>query len=103
MKNQLLFSSLTGLILFVLSTELACSEEIANVTQDAQFHSQSSGEASQAPNSITIFMSGDVMTGRGIDQVLPHPGDPVIHESFMKSAIGYVELARLRRMTSSCY
>ncbi|MEE8118117.1 MAG: CapA family protein [Gammaproteobacteria bacterium] len=38
-------------------------------------------------------MSGDVMTGRGIDQVLPHPSDPVIHESFMKSAIGYVELA----------
>jgi hypothetical protein len=22
---------------------------------------------------ITIFMAGDVMTGRGIDQVLPHP------------------------------
>ena len=38
-------------------------------------------------------MSGDVMTGRGIDQVLPHPGDPVIHEPYMKSAEGYVELA----------
>jgi poly-gamma-glutamate synthesis protein (capsule biosynthesis protein) len=26
-------------------------------------------------NPITIFMVGDVMTGRGIDQLLPHPGD----------------------------
>jgi poly-gamma-glutamate synthesis protein (capsule biosynthesis protein) len=38
-------------------------------------------------------MSGDVMTGRGIDQVLPHPGDPLIHESYMKSAAGYVKIA----------
>ena len=42
---------------------------------------------------ITIFLCGDVMTGRGIDQVLPHPGNPVIHESYMKSARGYVEIA----------
>ena len=42
---------------------------------------------------ITMFLSGDVMTGRGIDQVLPHPSDPVIHESYMKSARGYVDLA----------
>lgn len=44
-------------------------------------------------DSITIFMCGDVMTGRGIDQVLPCPSDPKIHELFMKSAIGYVEIA----------
>jgi poly-gamma-glutamate synthesis protein (capsule biosynthesis protein) len=42
---------------------------------------------------ITIFLCGDVMTGRGIDQVLPHPNDPVLHEPYMKSAKGYVELA----------
>jgi poly-gamma-glutamate synthesis protein (capsule biosynthesis protein) len=42
---------------------------------------------------IKIFMCGDVMTGRGIDQVLPHPVDPLIHEPYMKSAGGYVELA----------
>ena len=42
---------------------------------------------------ITVFLAGDVMTGRGIDQVLPHPGDPRIHESYMRSARGYVELA----------
>jgi len=42
---------------------------------------------------ITLFMCGDVMTGRGIDQVLDHPGDPVLHEPYMKNARGYVELA----------
>jgi poly-gamma-glutamate synthesis protein (capsule biosynthesis protein) len=33
------------------------------------------------------------MTGRGIDQILPHPADPTIHESYMKSARGYVDIA----------
>ena len=42
---------------------------------------------------IKIFMCGDVMTGRGIDQILPHPVDPVIYESYLKSARGYVKLA----------
>ena len=42
---------------------------------------------------VKIFMSGDVMTGRGIDQVLPHPADPIIYESYLKSARGYVKLA----------
>ncbi len=40
-----------------------------------------------------MFMCGDVMTGRGIDQVLPHPGDPQIHEPYARSAGAYVELA----------
>lgn len=38
-------------------------------------------------------MCGDVMTGRGVDQVLPHPADPRIYEPYMQSSIGYVELA----------
>jgi len=33
------------------------------------------------------------MTGRGIDQILPHPGDPVLHESYATSALDYVRLA----------
>lgn len=48
------------------------------------------------PEGITLFLAGDVMTGRGIDQVLPHPADPVIHEPYMRSASGYVELAELK-------
>jgi len=33
------------------------------------------------------------MTGRGIDQVLPHPGDPRIYEPYSTSALDYVKLA----------
>jgi poly-gamma-glutamate capsule biosynthesis protein CapA/YwtB (metallophosphatase superfamily) len=42
---------------------------------------------------ITLFLCGDVMTGRGIDQILPHPSDPAIQEGYMKDARGYVEIA----------
>jgi len=42
---------------------------------------------------ITLFLCGDVMTGRGIDQILPHPSDPAIHEGYMKDARRYVEIA----------
>jgi poly-gamma-glutamate capsule biosynthesis protein CapA/YwtB (metallophosphatase superfamily) len=34
-----------------------------------------------------------VMTGRGIDQVLPHPSRPGLHEAYASSALDYVELA----------
>jgi hypothetical protein len=27
---------------------------------------------------ICLFLCGDVMTGWGVDQVLPHPGNPVL-------------------------
>lgn len=42
---------------------------------------------------IRLFVCGDVMTGRGIDQVLPHPSNPVLYESFVLHAGGYVHLA----------
>lgn len=44
----------------------------------------------------TILLTGDVMIGRGIDQILPNPVDPILHESFMTSARGYVRLAETR-------
>ncbi len=42
---------------------------------------------------ITIFLCGDVMTGRGIDQVLPHPSPPRIYEPYVTDAREYVRLA----------
>jgi poly-gamma-glutamate capsule biosynthesis protein CapA/YwtB (metallophosphatase superfamily) len=33
------------------------------------------------------------MTGRGIDQVLPHPSDPTLHEPYVESASEYVAMA----------
>ena len=44
-------------------------------------------------DSIRLFLCGDVMTGRGIDQVLPHPNDPRLHEPYIGEASSYVELA----------
>jgi poly-gamma-glutamate synthesis protein (capsule biosynthesis protein) len=40
-----------------------------------------------------LFLCGDVMTGRGIDQILPHPGSPKLHESNVQDAREYVALA----------
>ncbi len=42
---------------------------------------------------ITIFLCGDVMTGRGIDQILRHPGDPELHEPRMRHSREYVHFA----------
>jgi len=57
-----------------------------NMTQATQ---QSGAEA----RGMILFLCGDVMTGRGIDQVLPHPGDPALHEGYATTALDYVALA----------
>jgi len=44
-------------------------------------------------NPVTLFLSGDVMTGRGIDQILPHPSDPRLYESYVRNAEQYVAFA----------
>jgi poly-gamma-glutamate capsule biosynthesis protein CapA/YwtB (metallophosphatase superfamily) len=41
----------------------------------------------------TLMLTGDVMLGRGIDQIHCYSVDPAIYESYMRSATGYVELA----------
>jgi poly-gamma-glutamate capsule biosynthesis protein CapA/YwtB (metallophosphatase superfamily) len=51
------------------------------------------GDARPAARETTIFLCGDVMTGRGVDQVLPRPSDPELHEPYAVSALDYVELA----------
>jgi poly-gamma-glutamate capsule biosynthesis protein CapA/YwtB (metallophosphatase superfamily) len=43
--------------------------------------------------SLRLFLCGDVMCGRGIDQVLAHPCSPEIYEDYMRSAADYVLLA----------
>ncbi|WP_309112699.1 CapA family protein [Saccharothrix sp.] len=42
---------------------------------------------------LTLFLTGDVMTGRGVDQILPHPGDPRLWERYVRDARRYVGLA----------
>ncbi|WP_426752071.1 CapA family protein [Myxococcus sp. Y35] len=45
---------------------------------------------------VSLFLCGDVMTGRGIDQALPHPAAPELHESYIRDARAYVTLAEER-------
>lgn len=42
---------------------------------------------------MRILLCGDVMTGRGIDQILPQPCDPILRETYATSALHYVRLA----------
>lgn len=46
-----------------------------------------------ASDPIKIFLAGDVMLGRGIDQALPFSASPKIYESYMKDAREYIRLA----------
>jgi poly-gamma-glutamate capsule biosynthesis protein CapA/YwtB (metallophosphatase superfamily) len=44
-------------------------------------------------DSLTLFLCGDVMLGRGVDQILPHPGNPALYERMVRDARTYVDLA----------
>ena len=42
---------------------------------------------------MIIFFCGDVMLGRGIDQILTHKSDPHLYESYLTTAQQYVPIA----------
>ena len=42
---------------------------------------------------IRLFLCGDVMTGRGIDQTLPNPCNPRLREGYLQTAMAYVRIA----------
>jgi poly-gamma-glutamate capsule biosynthesis protein CapA/YwtB (metallophosphatase superfamily) len=42
---------------------------------------------------MRLFLCGDVMTGRGIDQALPHSVTPVLYEPYVRDARDYICLA----------
>ena len=42
---------------------------------------------------VTVLLGGDAMLGRGVDQILPHSGEPELREPYMRDARGYVRLA----------
>jgi poly-gamma-glutamate capsule biosynthesis protein CapA/YwtB (metallophosphatase superfamily) len=46
------------------------------------------------PGGLVLCLTGDVMTGRGIDQILPAAGDPRLWERYVDDARTYVELAK---------
>jgi poly-gamma-glutamate synthesis protein (capsule biosynthesis protein) len=45
---------------------------------------------------LSLFLLGDVMPARGIDQILPHPGDPRLYEDYVHDARDYITLAERR-------
>jgi poly-gamma-glutamate synthesis protein (capsule biosynthesis protein) len=49
--------------------------------------------ATDAPGLITLFLCGDLMTGRGIDQILPHSCHPQLYEPYVRDARDYVRMA----------
>ncbi|WIX98244.1 CapA family protein [Amycolatopsis mongoliensis] len=44
-------------------------------------------------NPVTVFLCGDVMPARGVDQILPCSGDPALREPVVDDARTYVALA----------
>jgi poly-gamma-glutamate synthesis protein (capsule biosynthesis protein) len=80
--GKLLIYGILGFSLFALAAVLATAQEYSKAI-----------EMSYNSKYITLFMAGDVMTGRGIDQILPHPSNPVIYEPYIKDARNYVALA----------
>ncbi|WP_031482243.1 CapA family protein [Streptomyces bicolor] len=42
---------------------------------------------------VTLFVCGDVMLGRGVDQILARPGDPALREGYVTDARAYVSMA----------
>ena len=60
----------------------------------AASHSRASASRREpAAPAMTIFLAGDVMTGRGIDQILARPSRPELFEPYVKDAGHYVDLA----------
>lgn len=44
-------------------------------------------------STVKIFLTGDVMLGRGVDQILKYHCDPKLYEDYVKDARDYVQLA----------
>lgn len=45
---------------------------------------------------LRVMLAGDLMLGRGVDQIFPDSAPPDIYEPYMTSALGYVALAEER-------
>jgi poly-gamma-glutamate capsule biosynthesis protein CapA/YwtB (metallophosphatase superfamily) len=54
---------------------------------------QNTSASSPGAPALNLFLCGDVMTGRGIDQLLPQPSRPHLYEPYVTDARDYVRLA----------
>ena len=73
-------------------------------TVDASSASMTSKESAGADGredqheggAFELLLAGDVMTGRGIDQILPRPSSPELFEDHLRDARDYVALAEVQ-------
>lgn len=77
-RRDFLAQSATTLLALTSGTEKAMSE--------------TDPEKPLMKKTLTLFLCGDVMTGRGIDQLLPCPSEPQLYEPYIRNAKRYVEL-----------
>lgn len=87
-RNHTPFVFLSTLLLLLTGFTLFNS-----FTGDGNEHRNKTENKRGNHKTVNIFLCGDVMTGRGVDQILEHPSDPALYEPYMKSAAGYVKLA----------
>jgi poly-gamma-glutamate capsule biosynthesis protein CapA/YwtB (metallophosphatase superfamily) len=71
----------------------ACGAALPQAREDATSKMTEVMGGGRGQDRITLFLAGDVMLGRGVDQILPHPGDPALREDYVRSATTYVDLA----------
>jgi poly-gamma-glutamate capsule biosynthesis protein CapA/YwtB (metallophosphatase superfamily) len=71
----------------------ACGAALPQAQDDATSKMTEVMRGGRGQDRITLFLAGDVMLGRGVDQILPHPGDPALKEDYVRSATTYVDLA----------
>lgn len=74
------------LLLAALPAALAAGGTAVARTEDTR-------GAGAEPRAVRLLLTGDVMCGRGVDQILPHPSDPRIFEPYVRDARDYVRLA----------
>lgn len=65
---------------------LMCFESFARQEQ-VPMENESKGQK------VKLFLAGDVMLGRGIDQAMRESVDPVLYEAYVKDAGDYIKLA----------
>ncbi len=75
-----------GVVILALLSEFESSGQ-------SEFNSINMERYGNQNKSLKLFLCGDVMTGRGIDQALPFPVNPVLYESYVKDARVYLQIA----------
>ncbi|UCD52329.1 MAG: CapA family protein, partial [Phycisphaerales bacterium] len=93
MNGRQVLCGFRGSVLLTMLAAVALSGASIEADRRSPPNGRGSDRPPEAPGLISLFLGGDVMTGRGIDQILPHPSDPRLYEPYVRTATEYVELA----------